>query len=162
MKSIGSLALLATLTLSAASAPASAPALAPALAHWAQGSQGSQGSHAGRSPELATQALSERDWLVKQADNICGLKSPNQLSKPAKVNYQDLLDATPEMKKMRDDKIDRNTPEGIRLRTGAVNRVNAACEKIRVANGYCSVWKEIKRKDGQAVADITAKVKAVL
>jgi len=141
MKSIGSLALLAAFTLSAASAT---------------------GTQAGTGPEAATQAQSDKDWLVTQKDNICGLKSPEQLSKPAKVDYQELLDATPEMKKMRDDKVDRNTPEGIRLHTEAVNRVNAACEKIRLANGYCSVWKEIKRKDGQAVADITAKVKAVL
>ena len=141
MKSIGSLALLAALALSATSAA------------WAQ---------AGPGLEPASPGLADKDWLVKQEDNICGLKSPDQLSNPAKVDYQELLDATPEMKKMRDDKIGRDTPEGIRLRTEAVNRVNAACEKIRVANGYCSVWKGIKRKDGQAVADITAKVKAVL
>lgn len=105
-------------------------------------------------------ALISKDWIAKHTDNICGLRDCNQISNPAVVDFKACLDATPEMKKARDDKIDLSTPEGIKLANDAVNRVTTACEAVRVANGYCSVWKTIRHKDGRAVADITELVKA--
>jgi hypothetical protein len=33
---------------------------------------------------------------------------------------------------------------------------------VRVANSHCSIWKEIKHKDGRAIPDVTDKVKALL
>jgi hypothetical protein len=114
------------------------------------------------SPAPSRLASSGRDWIVKAADNICGLHDANQLSSPAVVDFSVLMAATPEMKKMRDQKIDPSTPDGIALKTAAVNRVTTACETVRVANGNCSVWKEIKHKDGRAIADVTEKVKALL
>ena len=86
----------------------------------------------------------------------------SQVSNPALVDFKACMDATPEMKKAKDDKIDLDTPEGIKLTTEAVNRVTAACETTRIANSYCSVWKAIRHKDGHAVADITELVKAQL
>jgi len=54
-------------------------------------------------------------WVVDRADNICGIDDAKMLSKPAKVDYDALLKATPEMKKIKDDKIDPNSPQGIQL-----------------------------------------------
>jgi len=102
------------------------------------------------------------DWIARTTDNICGLSNLNQLSNPAEVDFAACLAVTPQMKKMRDEKIDPSSPDGIRLHTEAVNRVKDACEKVRVANGYCSVWKEIRHKDRRAIPSVTDKVKAEL
>jgi len=101
-------------------------------------------------------------WVVDRADNICGLDDAKMLSKPAKVDYDALLRATPEIKKIKDDKIDPNTPQGIQLRQAAATRVQKAAEKVRASEGYCSVWKTIRHTDGRAVPDITDGVKAQL
>ena len=127
--------------------PPSASANAPAIASPSQSASG-------------VEATSK--WVVDRADNICGLDDAKMLSKPAKVDYDSLLKATSEMKKLRDDKIDANSPEGIRLRQAAVDRVRTACDKVRVAEGYCSVWKQIRHQDGRTIPDITDSVKAQL
>ena len=103
-----------------------------------------------------------RDWIAQKADNICGLRSLDQLSNPATVDFDALLDATPEVKKLKDQNIGRDTPEGIRLIAEATTRVTNACEKARAADGHCSVWKAIHHKDGRQITDLTAKVKALL
>lgn len=98
-------------------------------------------------------------WICERADNICGLDDARTLSNPAKVDYDALLKATPEYKKMRDERIDPNSAEGIQLRQKASERVRDACETLRADKGYCSVWKTIKNSDGRAVPDITDAVK---
>jgi len=103
-----------------------------------------------------------RDWIIKAENNICGLSDASQLSNPVVVDFAVLLEATPEYKKMKDQKISATSPEGIKLNNEAVNRIAVQCESIRASNGYCSVWKEIKHKDGRAVTDVTDKVKALL
>ena len=110
---------------------------------------------------LVEGALLAKDWIAKVTDSICGLRDPNQVSNPAQIDFKACLDATPEMKKLVRDKIDVTTPEGIRLSNDAVNRVTSACETVRVANGYCSVWKTIKHKDARVVTDISEQVKAL-
>jgi hypothetical protein len=101
-------------------------------------------------------------WICDRADNICGLDDARMLSKPAKVDYDALLKATAEMKKMRDDKIDPNSSEGIQLRQRAVDRIRDKADSVRQAQGYCSVWKTISHKDGRTIPDITDLVKAQL
>lgn len=103
-----------------------------------------------------------RDWILKSENNICGLSDASQLSNPVVVDFQALLDATPEYKKMKDQKISSTSPEGIKLNNEAVSRIAVHCETIRAAGGYCSVWKEIKHRDGRAITDVTDKVKALL
>jgi hypothetical protein len=98
-------------------------------------------------------------WIVDRADNICGLDDPRMLSKPAKLDYDLLLAATPEIKKMRDDKVDPNSSEGIQLRQKAVDRIRNAADKVRVSEGYCSVWKAIRNQDGRVVGDVTELVR---
>lgn len=103
-----------------------------------------------------------RDWIAKSSDNVCGLKEPSQVSNPAVVDWQALLDATPEVRKLRSEKISEDSPEGIQLLNDATNRVTQACESLRSSQGHCSVWKAIRHKDGRAVTDITDLVKAQL
>ncbi|MBL8858582.1 MAG: hypothetical protein JNL28_08770 [Planctomycetes bacterium] len=104
----------------------------------------------------------QQTWICDRADNICGLDDARMLSKPAKLDYDALLKATPEMKKIASDKIDPNSSEGINLRQRAVDRVREKAEAVRTANGYCSVWKTISHKDGRTIPDITDLVKAQL
>jgi hypothetical protein len=104
--------------------------------------------------------LNASKWIVDRSDNICGLDDPRMLSRPAKVDYEALLAATPEIKKLRDDKVDPNSSEGIQLRQKAVDRVRTAADKVRAAEGYCSVWKQIRHQDGRVVPDVTDLVRA--
>jgi hypothetical protein len=101
-------------------------------------------------------------WIAERADCICGLDDPRQVSNPAKVDYGAVMKATPEVKKMHDEHIDANSPEGIQLRALAADRVKRAAEIVRVKGGYCSVWKHIHHKDGREVPDVTAQVTALL
>jgi hypothetical protein len=103
-------------------------------------------------------ATVQADWIAKRTNNIVGLKDVNQLSKPAVINFKRCLAATPEMKKMKKDGIKADSPEGIRLKNAAVNRVTNAADTVRTAGGYCSVWKTIKHKDGRRIADLTTRV----
>lgn len=117
----------------------------------------------GTAHALATSAGSASEvavtWICDRTDNICGLDDAKTLSSPAKVDYDALLKATPEYKKIKDEKIDVNSAEGIQLRQKAAERVRDACEKVRAAKGYCSVWKTIKHADGRSIPDITDAVK---
>jgi hypothetical protein len=120
-------------------------------------------AHASVATSLAV-SVSElaQTWICDRSDNICGLDDPRMLSKPCKVDYDALLKATPEMKKIVNDKIDPNSSEGINLRQKAVDRIRDKAEAVRTAQGYCSVWKTISHKDGRTIPDITDLVKAQL
>lgn len=101
-------------------------------------------------------------YVVNKSDNICGLDQPRQLTKPAVVDYDALLAATPEAKKIAKDKIDPKSSQGITLMTKARARVLKACESVRASSGHCSVWKVIRRRDGKAISNITDAVKRQL
>jgi hypothetical protein len=135
---------------------AAVPALASAFATDARPVSSTPVSSTSSGHEVGT------GWIVDRADNICGLDDPKMLSKPARVDYDGLIKATAEMKKIKDDKIDPNSPQGIQLRQAAATRVQKAADKVRAADGYCSVWKTIRHQDGRSVPDITDAVKAQL
>lgn len=99
-----------------------------------------------------------RDWILRTSDNICGLRDANQLTHPGQINFETCLQATPEMKRLRDQGIDPKSAEGIQLRSAGMSRVTSACERVRSAQGYCSVWKEIRHKDGRAITDLSSQV----
>ena len=110
------------------------------------------------SPASDVSTAEAGEWVANSRDNICGLRELGQLSNPARVDHPKLLKATPELKKLRDDKIDPNSPAGIQLREKAIDRVKAACEKVRVREGICSVWRAIRHRDGRQVSNLTEKV----
>lgn len=101
-------------------------------------------------------------WIGNRVDCICGLDDPRLLSHPARIDHPRCLDATPELKKMRDEHIDPTSPRGIQLTAQGVDRVCNAAESVRVQHGHCSVWKQIHHRDGRAVPDRTAEVIAIL
>jgi hypothetical protein len=135
----------------------------PALAPLSSGA-GTLHSHLGLVAVSAGIAQSNDDgrgspYILEKADNICGLDDAKQLSNPVKVDYDALLEVTPQIKQMKRDKIDPNSAKGIQLRTEAEALVRDSCEKIRADKSYCSVWKKIERRDGGKITDITDKVK---
>jgi hypothetical protein len=97
-------------------------------------------------------------WRAQPQDNICGLRDLAQLSSPAKVDFERCLVATPELKRMKKEGIRPQSPEGIQLRTEAVDRVTRAANLVREAGGYCSVWKAIEHQDGRRIPDLTSRV----
>lgn len=101
-------------------------------------------------------------YIVNKSDNICGLDQPRQLTNPAVVDHAALMAATPEAKKIKKDKIDPASSEGIMLLSKGRSRVLKACEAVRQSRGHCSVWKSIKRRNKKSVSDITDSVKRLL
>lgn len=100
------------------------------------------------------------DWSAERADNLCGLSDLRALSNPAKVRYGEVMAVTPEIRRINDEHIDPSSPTGIQLKQAAVDRVRAAADLVRVELGHCSVWKQIRHRDGRAIPDLTDRVKA--
>lgn len=102
------------------------------------------------------------DWIVKQSDNICGLTNARQLSNPGVVDFSSLYDSTPEARKIKDEGIDPNSPEGSQLRAAAFERIRKAAVQVMNDKGLCSVWKKIRSRSGNAPTDITESVRGLL
>lgn len=98
-------------------------------------------------------------YKVDKDDTICGLSEPRQLTNPAKVDYQALMDETGEIKELKRNKIDPSSAKGIELTTKARTKVRDACEVVRTNKSHCSIWKKISRRDRVAIADVTDAVK---
>jgi hypothetical protein len=98
-------------------------------------------------------------WIADADDNICGIKDLKKVSNPAKVDYDGLWDATPQIKQMKDKKIDPESTEGKALRSQAKTLITKTCELVRSAKGHCGIWKAIKNEDGRKVPDLTDDVK---
>jgi hypothetical protein len=143
-------------------------ALILALAAGGQPVMGSAGQLDGALPTEESASLSvvsklaAPDWIVRQSDNICGLKNARQLSNPGKVDFSSLYDSTPEAKKIKRDGIDPNSPEGSQLRAAAYERIRKACEQVMTDRSLCSVWKSIRSRSGKAAQDVTETVRGLL
>jgi len=101
-------------------------------------------------------------FVVQKADNICGLDEPRQITTPAKVDYDALLEETTEVRELKRNGIDPTSSKGITLMTKARSRVLKACEAVRTELGYDSIWKSITRRDSRAIPDATDAAKAKL
>lgn len=110
----------------------------------------------------ATATVTGSDWVVQSEDAVCGVSEAHQISNPAKVDYEALMKVTSEMKKLRKERIDKTSAEGLTLVTKARAKVCTAAKAVMKEKGYCSVWKKITHKKRQAVTDITAAVKKKL
>ncbi len=119
------------------------------------------GFTAGEETLVLEQAI-QAGWQANESDNIVGLRDPRTLSNPAKVDYDALLEKTDEMKRIKRDRIDPNSPQGVQLKNRARQRVADACERVMRDNGHCSVWKEISHTDGRSVTDATDSVARLL
>lgn len=120
---------------------------------------------AGAQPMQATEhaleapaALAAPEWQVRATDNLCGLQAARQLSAPARVDLTALLEATPEVARIRAERLADSTAAYAHLMQGARQRVLRACELERKAGAWCSVWSRIQHRSGQQVPEITREV----
>ena len=109
---------------------------------------------------LAPSSVLGGRWIARVRDNICGISDLKKVSNPARVSYDELLQATPQFEEMRRDRIDPQSTEGKALRNRAKTLVTKTCEVVRRSGGYCGVWKVIRHEDGRIAPDITDDVKA--
>ena len=98
------------------------------------------------------------DWDVEAEDSISGVREARQIKKPAVVDFDYLVGLTPEAKKIKRDKIDPNSAEGVRLMNQAKSKVRDSCSAIMKRQGYDSIWKKISSRKGVAIDDVTAYV----
>ena len=113
--------------------------------------------------ELERQFLVEDvDWDVEAEDSISGVREARQIKKPAVVDFDYLVGLTPEAKKVKKDKIDPNSAEGVRLMNQAKSKVRDSCSAIMKRQGYDSIWKKISSRKGVAIDDVTAYVELEL
>lgn len=102
-------------------------------------------------------------WIANpREDFICGIDDLAKVSNPARVDYDELLGATKEMKELKHDKVDPESIKGKDLVKRAKTEVTKVCEIVRDARGHCGVWKVIRHDDGRIVPNITAEVKQQL
>lgn len=97
-------------------------------------------------------------WIADPDDNICGLGDLRLVSYPARVDYERLLRATPEMRRIDREHIDPKSPLGVVLRAAAVDRILRACELVRVERKHCSVWKAIRSTSGAPIVERSEEV----
>ena len=100
----------------------------------------------------------QAEWVIQAEDSVCGVVEARQIRKPAKVDFDRLVDLTPEGKKVLRDRIDLDSAEGVRLMNRAKSRVRDASAIIMKRQGYDSVWKDISSKKGTYITDLTAYV----
>jgi len=101
-------------------------------------------------------------YIAARADHVCGVDHPRAISNPARVDYDTLLEATEEVKELESRHLDPGSSRGTRLMAKARLEVTAACEAVRFDGQYCSIWKQVRRRDGAPVDDVTGQVLAVL
>ena len=112
------------------------------------------------SPELVIRSttVNAHPWTAEVEDNICGIANLKRVSKPAAVDYEQLLGETPQIRELERKDIDPDSVQGRALRKAARTLITKSCEKARKAEGYCSVWKAISHEDGRTIPDITEDV----
>jgi len=107
------------------------------------------------------QVMVDDKWIATPSDNICGIKKPEQVTQPGIISWQQALDATDEMKKIKREKIDKNSALGITLIEAATRKTRNACQKAMKDMNVDSVWKQISHVR-KVPWDVTHKVIEIL
>lgn len=110
----------------------------------------------------ATALVLGSDWVVKTSNSVVGVSQARQITNPAKVDYEKLMKATPEMKTLRKEGIEKTSARGQTLVTAAQSRIRRVSRTVMTEKGHCSVWKKISHKKGKAVTDLTETIKKKL
>lgn len=105
--------------------------------------------------------LQAHDWVAEEADNLCGISNLKRVTNPALVNYDSLLDATPQMTEMREKRIKPDSIEGKTLREAARKLIVTKAQAVQKLGGYDGLWKAITNKDGRRIDDVTKDVIAL-
>ena len=105
--------------------------------------------------ERAACALEEVEWIVEPEDSICGVREVRQIKKPAIIRFDYLVGVTSEGKKIKRERIDPNSPEGIRLLNLAKSKVRDGASVVMKRQGFDSVWKVISSRKGTHVEDVS-------
>jgi hypothetical protein len=108
-----------------------------------------------------TQVMEDDKWIATPADNICGIKKPEQVTQPGIISWQQAMDATDEMKKIKREKIDKTSALGITLMEAATRKTRNACQKAMKDMNVDSVWKQISHVR-KVPWDVTHKVIEIL
>jgi hypothetical protein len=82
-------------------------------------------------------------WVADAEDNICGLSDLRTVRQPGVVDWDALMDATAEMRKLKREKIKKDSPEGVILVTKAESKCMKACTKQMRKTKVDSMWKKI-------------------
>jgi hypothetical protein len=108
--------------------------------------------------QAASETLSATasSWSTISKNNVCGLTNPRQLTQPARIDYRTVLEATAEMKDLKQRGISLDSAEGQILRERAADRVRQIGSKLMRKRGHCSLWKEISHRDGRQIPDLTS------
>ena len=111
-------------------------------------------------PHPVSSPLVATDWIAEPSDNICGIADLKKVSNPARVDFDSLIESTPEIKEMRRDRVDPVSARGKQLRRAANELVTKATEMVRRARGHCGIWKAIRHRDGRAIPNVTEEVRS--
>jgi hypothetical protein len=111
---------------------------------------------------VATTLVVGSDWVVKTENSVVGVSQARQITNPAKVDYDKLMKATPEMKKLRKEGIEESSARGQTLVTAAQSRIRRVARTVMTEKSHCSIWKKISHKKGTAVTDLTDTIKKKL
>lgn len=111
-------------------------------------------------PPAMPRSVAGIEWIAEPTDNICGIADLKKVSNPAKVDYDSLFEATPEIQEMRRDRVDPGSARGKQLRRAANELITKAAEIVRRARGHCGIWKGIQHKDGRTIPNVTAEVRS--
>ena len=123
---------------------------------------GVQAGAVGASVEEGAPVRNGSDWVVQADDHVSGVSNALQITNPAQVSYDSLMDDTSEMKELHRKGIRKDSAQGQVLVSAAKDRVRRAAKTVMKAKGHCSVWKQITSKSGVTVPDITEDVRKKL
>ena len=83
------------------------------------------------------------EWTAAAGDNICGVSELRMVKQPGVVDWAALMDSTAEMKKIKREKIRKDSPAGITLIAKAEEKCMKACLKQMRKTKVDSMWKQI-------------------
>jgi hypothetical protein len=83
------------------------------------------------------------EWIANTEDNICGVSDLRMVKQPGIVDWNALMDSTAEMRKIKREKIKKDSPAGVTLIAKAEEKCMKACLKQMRKTKVDSMWKNI-------------------
>ncbi len=117
----------------------------------------------GAAPAVMSPVLAQavHNWIADEGQNLCGISRLKRVTNPAKVNYDALMHATPQMVEMRGKGIKPDSIEGKTLREAARKLIVTKAQIVQREGGFDGIWKAIAHRDKRVISDVTARVIAL-